>query len=92
MTELAKKQEVNTIKSNIYQFSTKESLSIYLANYVISKEVFNYTKDLNDYERKLLFKYYVDSKQRSDRLVTEDEFVGITYDNLEKINKLIKKI
>lgn len=89
MTELAIKKD---IKSNIYQFSKKDSLSIYLANYIISKEVFNYTNNLNDYEKNMLFKYYVDSKKRANKLVTEDEFVGITYDNLEIINRLIKKI
>lgn len=91
MTELAEKRST-TKESNVYSFLTKNSLEGYLTDYVISKEVFNYGKDLSDYERTLLSRYYDDSKQRADRLVTDDEFVGITYDKLDIINsKLIKK-
>lgn len=92
MSQLAEKR-ATTKEPNVYPFSPKNSLEGYLASYVISKEIFNYGNDLSDYERMLLLRYYDDSKQRADRLVTDDEFVGITYDNLDIINsKLIKKM
>lgn len=91
MAELAKKQEYIKV-SNIYVLKIN-SLDAYLNNYVISKEVFSYDGPLDDSKRKLLLRYYDDSKEKADRLVTEDEFVGITYDNLDIIkNKLIKKM
>lgn len=91
MTELAQAL-MDAKKTNVYAFRPN-SLESYLTNYVISNEIFNYDNDLNSYERNLLLRYYDDSKQRADRLVTDDEFVGITYDNLDIINsKLIKKI
>ena len=41
--------------------------------------------------------YYKESKEKADRLTLEDEYVGITYDNLDIIrnvleNKLVKKM
>lgn len=91
MAELAKKQEY--IKSsNVYVLKVN-SLDAYLNNYVISKEIFNYDDPLDDSKRNILLRYYDDSKEKADRLVIEDEFVGITYDNLDIIkNKLIKKM
>lgn len=90
--QLAEKR-ATTKESEVHLFLLKNSLESYLNDYVISKEIFNYGKDLNDYERTLLSKYYVDSKENADRLVTEDESVGITYDNLDIINsKLVKKM
>lgn len=92
MSQLAENR-ATTKEPNVYPFLPKNSLEGYLASYVISKEIFNYSNDLSDYERRLLLRYYDDSKQRADRLVTDDEFVGITYDNLDIINsKLIKKM
>lgn len=91
MAELAKKQ-VDIKVSNIYVLKVN-SLDAYLNNYVISKEIFDYGDPLDDLKRRQLLRYYDDSKEKADRLVTEDEFVGITYDNLDIIkNKLIKKM
>ena len=38
----------------------------------------------------ILKRYYKDSHEKALRLVTDDEYVGITFDNLYKIKNLIK--
>ncbi len=91
MAELAQKL-VNTKKSNIYVLTNVNDLESYLTNYIISKETFGYNKDLNAFEKNLLLNYHDEAKERADRLVTDDEFVGMTYDNLDIISKLIKKM
>lgn len=90
MTELAKKR-VDTKSSNVYAFPKVDSLANYLTNYVISKETFNFFGNLGDSETELLLRYYDDSRKRADILVTEDEFVGITFDNLDIIKSLLQE-
>lgn len=90
MTELAEKR-VDTESSNVYVFPKVDSLANYLTNYVISKETFNFGGNLGDSETELLLRYYDDSRKRADRLVTEDEFVGITFDNLDIIKSLLQE-
>lgn len=76
----------------------ESSLEEYLKTYIISREVFDTTTVKTEYDNMLLKRFYDDSKANADRLVIEDEFVGITYDNLDTIeqtlnkNKLVKKI
>ena len=76
----------------------ESSLEEYLKTYIISREVFDTTTVKTEYDNMLLKRFYDDSKANPDRLVIEDEFVGITYDNLDAIeqtlnkNKLVKKI
>ena len=42
-----------------------------------------------DYDIKKLSKFYLSSKERVDRLVLEDEFVGKSYDNLGYIEGIL---
>lgn len=76
----------------------ESSLEEYLKSYIISREVFDVTKVKSEYDNMLLKRFYDEAKENADRLVIEDELVGITYDNLDIIeqtlnkNKLVKKI
>lgn len=67
---------------------TKDELVNYLRSYVISKEVFSVDIDSKDIV--VLKKYYDSAYNKASRLVIEDEYVGNTFDNLDKINRLIK--
>lgn len=66
----------------------KDELNGYLKEFVISKEVFNF--DVNDEDIIILKKYYKDSCDKASSLVIDGELVGITFDNLSRIKKLIK--
>ena len=67
---------------------TEIELLNYLKNFIISKEIFN----INIKPRNIdILKRYYDDYKKASILVMEDEYVGITFDNLEKINTLIKK-
>lgn len=76
----------------------ESSLEEYLKSYIISREVFDVTKVKSEYDNMLLKRFYDEAKENADRLVIEDELVGITYDNLDIIeqtlnkNKLVKKM
>ena len=76
----------------------ESSLEEYLKSYIISREVFDVTKVKSEYDNMLLKRFYDETKENADRLVIEDELVGITYDNLDIIeqtlnkNKLVKKM
>ena len=63
----------------------------YLNNYDISRNEFNYDIS-SEQDIMILSRYYDDSLQKANMLVTEEEFVGITYENLDIIkNKLVMK-
>ncbi len=68
---------------------TEIELLNYLTNFIISKEIF----DINIKPRNIdiLKRYYDAAYKKAAILVMDDEYVGITFDNLEKINTLIKK-
>lgn len=66
----------------------KKILISYLENFIISKESFDI--DINKEDINILKRYYKDSYDKALRLVTDDEYVGITFDNLYKIKNLIK--
>ena len=68
---------------------TEIELLNYLKNFIISKEIFNINIKPNNID--LLKRYYDDNYKKASILVMDDEYVGITFDNLEKINTLIKK-
>ena len=68
--------------------SNKELIS-YLKSFVISKEIFNAKVRENNVD--ILKKYYDAMYKKASILVMDDEYVGNTFDNLEKINILIKK-
>ena len=61
----------------------------YLKKFIISKEIFNINIKPRNID--ILKRYYDDNYKKASILVMEDEYVGITFDNLEKINTLIKK-
>ena len=68
---------------------TEIELLNYLKNFIISKEIFNI--NIKPCNIDILKRYYDDNYKKASILVMEDEYVGITFDNLEKINTLIKK-
>lgn len=68
---------------------TEIELLNYLKKFIISKEIFNINIKPNNID--ILKRYYDDNYKKASILVMEDEYVGITFDNLEKINTLIKK-
>ena len=68
---------------------TEIELLNYLKNFIISKEIFNINIKPNNID--ILKRYYYDNYKKASILVMDDEYVGITFDNLEKINTLIKK-
>lgn len=71
-----------------------------LKNFDIAKQVFpaEAIESVSDPVLKILLlhelsDYYKESKEKADRLTLEDEYVGITYDNLNTIkNVLVKNI
>ncbi len=68
---------------------TEIELLNYLKKFIISKEIFNINIKPNNID--ILKRYYDDNYKKASILVMDDEYVGITFDNLEKINTLIKK-
>ena len=68
---------------------TEIELLNYLKNFIISKETFNI--NIKPCNIDILKRYYDDKYKKASILVMDDEYVGITFDNLEKINTLIKK-
>ena len=60
-----------------------------MKNFIISKEIFNINIKPNNID--ILKRYYDAAYKKAAILVMDDEYVGITFDNLEKINTLIKK-
>lgn len=68
---------------------TEIELLNYLTNFIISKEIFNINIKPRNID--ILKRYYDYNYKKASILVMDDEYVGITFDNLEKINTLIKK-
>ncbi|MCI5732509.1 MAG: hypothetical protein MR296_00495 [Tenericutes bacterium] len=68
--------------------SNKELIT-YLRSFAISKEIFNIK--IKEGNIDILKRYYDDMYKKASILVMDDEYVGNTFDNLEKINILIKK-
>ena len=68
---------------------TEIELLNYLKKFIISKEIFNI--NIKPCNIDILKRYYDDNYKKASILVMEDEYVGITFDNLDKINTLIKK-
>ena len=69
---------------------TEIELLNYLKKFIISKEIFNI--NIKPCNIDILKRYYDDNYKKASILVMEDEYVGITFDNLDKINTLIKKV
>ena len=68
---------------------TEIELLNYLKKFIISKEIFNI--NIKPCNIDILKRYYDDNYKKASILVMDDEYVGITFDNLDKINTLIKK-
>lgn len=68
---------------------SKEELISYLKSFVISKDVFS--ANINSNDANILKKYYDSAYNKASRLVTEDEYVGRTFDNLAEINSVLIK-
>ena len=68
--------------------SNKELIT-YLRSFAISKEIFNIK--IKEGNIDILKRYYDYMYKKASILVMDDEYVGNTFDNLEKINILIKK-
>ena len=68
--------------------SNKELIT-YLRSFAISKEILNIK--IKEGNIDILKRYYDDMYKKASILVMDDEYVGNTFDNLEKINILIKK-
>lgn len=76
--------------TKIIDFPTNKVLENYLKKFIISKEDFDYNMILNEDDKVILQKYYVDSYNHAETLVMDDEYVGKSFDNLDKISKVLK--
>ena len=61
----------------------------YLANFDIARELFDASLVKNNIDKMVMKRYYDSKLKRANVLVIEDEFVGITYKNLETISDLL---
>lgn len=63
----------------------------YLANFDIARELFDVSMVKNVHDKVVMKKYYDSKLKHANVLVTDDEFVGITYNNLETISDLLEE-
>ena len=68
---------------------TEIELLNYLKNFIISKEIFNIDIKYEDLD--ILKKYYDNTYEKVSVLVMDDEYVGITFDNLDRINEFLNE-
>ena len=61
----------------------------YLRDFDIARELFDASLVRNNIDKMVMKRYYDSKLKRANVLVAEDEFVGITYNNLETINDLL---
>ena len=85
---LALRNEKNM--SEVIKFPTNK-LEEYLKDYDIARESFGYQGELNLINRQILNKYCDDKQKYAERLVADDELVGYTFDNLDKIRKVLNR-
>ena len=76
--------------SEVIKFPTNK-LEEYLKNYDIAREIFGYQGELSLLNKQILYKYCDDKQRYAERLVTDDEFVGNTFDNLDEIRKMLSR-
>mgnify|MGYP001419046360 CR=1 FL=1 len=79
---------LNNKKLINYLIVRENNVNSYLKNFDITKDDFN-SLFINNKDE--LTRYYGEAYNRAVTKVMDDEYVGITFDNLEKINTLIKK-
>ena len=63
----------------------------YLKNFDIARDLFDKSVVKSNNDRALIKRYYDSKRENADRLVIEDEFVGITYKNLDTIDNLLEE-
>ena len=68
---------------------TEIELLNYLKNFIISKEIFNINIKHNNID--ILKRYYDAAYKKAAILVMDDEYVGITFDNLDRINEFLNE-
>lgn len=81
----------DNINDKIIEFPVNKILEEYLKKFDIAHNSFNYNLLVSDSDIELLKKYYKDSYDHASILVTDDEFVGKTFDNLDKVYQIINK-
>lgn len=91
MVEVRKTIPTEEVNSVVASFLSNRCLETYLKKFEISKELFfeEMVKTMEDVN--LLEKYYVKNCNKASRLVMDDEYVGITFDNLDVMSKVIRQ-
>ncbi len=78
----------NNQKLMSYLIVRENKINTYLSNFDIAKDVFN-PLFITDIEA--LREYYEDQYNRAVTKVMDDEYVGITFDNLDKIKEFLEE-
>lgn len=79
---------IESNQNNIYEFPSN-TLSNYLINYDIRKQEFDFSP--KNEELKALKQYHDDKLEFASRMVLEGEFVGDTFNNLDKITLVLHR-
>lgn len=66
-------------------------LEKYLLNFDITQDTFNPNVVRSDIDKVVLERYYDSALENARRLVIEEELVGITFDNLDVMVKVLKQ-
>ena len=85
---VAVKEKVNTPIISLIQINDNMLLE-YLRDFDIARELFDVSMVKNNNDKVVMKRYYDSKLKRANVLVIEDEFVGITYKNLEIIKDLL---
>ena len=91
MVEVRKTIPRKEVTSVVASFLSNRCLETYLKKFEISKELFFEGMIKTDEDVALLERYYLNSCNKASRLVMDDEYVGITFDNLDVMSKVIKQ-
>lgn len=62
----------------------------FLKSYDIARQIFPNNITCNNENKIILMKYYDSKYEHASVLVTDDEFVGITFKNLDILEKVLK--
>lgn len=69
----------------------EKSLLDYLKNFDIARDLFDKTVVRSNNDRAIIKRYCDSKREHANLLVMEDEFVGITYKNLDTIDNLLEE-
>lgn len=83
-------KERTSSQLKLVHISDNELLN-YLKNFDIARDLFDKSVVKSNNDRALIKRYYDSKRENADRLVIEDEFVGITYKNLDTIDNLLEE-